>query len=74
VGLLGKLSNNSNLKLFVLIGVMIFGGMLVTSIVDADYYNKKNQLLEYRLFILSAAVVYYSCLALIMRKPNKKAD
>lgn len=42
MGMYGKITNDSNFKLFVLIGVMVFGGMALTSIIDADYYSKKT--------------------------------
>lgn len=53
------------------IGVIVFGGMALTSIIDANYYSEKNQLTEYRLFILIAAAVYYICLAYYEKQGNK---
>lgn len=38
---------------------MIFWGMFLTSIIDADYYSKEGNLLEYRMFILGLSVFYY---------------
>lgn len=57
---LWKSTNDNSRKLFNLIGLMIFGGMFLTSVIDAQYYSEKNQLKEYRLFILGATIIYYS--------------
>lgn len=49
----------SSKKVFFIIGLVVFGGMFLTSVIDGEYYAGKGQLLEYRLFILGSAFIYY---------------
>lgn len=57
-----------NKKMLYIIGIVIFGGMFLTSIIDADYYSKDNTLLEYRLFIFGTTVIYYLVVYFFYRK------
>ncbi|MED1602779.1 hypothetical protein [Alkalihalophilus marmarensis] len=57
-------------KLLYIFGVIVFGGMLLNSIIDAgiylEYYSVEK-LWEYRLFIAGGAVVYYGAVFLFYR-------
>ncbi|WP_026674792.1 hypothetical protein [Alkalihalobacterium bogoriense] len=53
------------------IGLFIFGGMALTSMIDASFYIEKysvEKLWHYRIFIMCSAVVYYSLVILYYRK------
>ncbi|WP_216827542.1 hypothetical protein [Alkalihalobacterium elongatum] len=49
-------------KLLYLIGIFIFGGMLLASIIDANLYVEKYsraKLWEFRFFTVGSAIFYY---------------
>ncbi|MCM3574049.1 MULTISPECIES: hypothetical protein [Mesobacillus] len=58
----------SSKKVFIIIGLVVFGGMFLTSVIDGEYYAGKGQLLEYRLFILGSAFIYYVIGYFLIRK------
>lgn len=61
-------SFSNSKKLFFIIGLVVFGGMFLTSVIDGEYYAGKGQLLEYRLFILGSAFIYYVLGYFLIRK------
>ncbi|MDE5413364.1 hypothetical protein [Alkalihalobacterium chitinilyticum] len=61
----------STKKLMYMIGLFIFGGMLLASIIDSSLYLEKYsaaKLWEFRLFTIGSAAVYYGLVFLMNRK------
>lgn len=58
-------------KLMYLIGMMIFGGMFLTSIIDANFYVEyysSEKLWQYRIFIGVSALIYFGLVFVLNRK------
>jgi hypothetical protein len=61
-------------KLLYMIGFIIFGGMFLSSIIDATFYIEEYspaRLLEFRLFAGGGAIVYYALVFLMNRKQRR---
>ncbi|KMJ55289.1 hypothetical protein AB685_28035 [Bacillus sp. LL01] len=63
-------------KLLYMIGFIIFGGMFLSSIIDANFYIEEYspaRLLEFRLFAGGGAIVYFTIVFLMNRKQRRNS-
>ncbi|WP_078552862.1 hypothetical protein [Bacillus alkalicellulosilyticus] len=71
-------SDNLQMKLLLfLMGVVIFGGLLLTSFIDSSFYIKKysvDHLWDFRIFTVSLGSFYFLLVYLYYRRKNKIVD
>ncbi|MBP3949545.1 hypothetical protein [Bacillus suaedae] len=59
-------------KLLYWFGLIVFGGMYLTAIIDGHHYAEKGYLMSYLFFITGCAIIYYAIVFLFDQKKLKK--
>lgn len=58
-------------KLLYWFGLIVFGGMYLTAIIDSHHYAEKGYLMSYLFFITGCVIIYYAIVFLFDRKKLK---